>query len=89
MGGFLLRRLMLAVLVCVTVLIVSFALTRLSGDVAVSMAGPNASLQDVETIRHDLRPGPAAAGAVPQLAAAMPCKAISADRSCITRRSPA
>ena len=53
MGGFLLRRLMLAVLVCVTVLIVSFALTRLSGDVAVSMAGPNASLQDVETIRHD------------------------------------
>ena len=53
MVGFLLRRLTLALLVCVTVLIVSFALTRLSGDVAVSMAGPNASLQDVETIRRD------------------------------------
>ena len=53
MIGFLLRRLTLALLVCMTVLVVSFALTRLSGDVAVSMAGPNASLQDVETIRRD------------------------------------
>ena len=53
MVGFLLRRLTLALLVCMTVLVVSFALTRLSGDVAVSMAGPNASLQDVETIRRD------------------------------------
>lgn len=53
MIGFLLRRLTLALLVGITVLIVSFALTRLSGDVAVSMAGPNASLQDVETIRRD------------------------------------
>ncbi len=35
-----------------TVLTISFTLTRLSGDVAVSMAGPQASQQDVETIRH-------------------------------------
>ena len=34
-----------------TVLTISFTLTRLSGDVAVSMAGPNATQQDVETIR--------------------------------------
>lgn len=49
---FLLRRLILAFLVLVTVLTVSFTLTRLSGDVAVSMAGPSASQEDVETIRR-------------------------------------
>ncbi len=47
-----LRRLVLAVLVCATVLVVAFALTRLSGDVAVAIAGPQASAQDVETIRR-------------------------------------
>ncbi len=49
---FLLRRLVLALLVLITVLTVSFTLTRLSGDVAVSMAGPTASQEDVETIRR-------------------------------------
>ncbi len=48
----LLRRLVLAILVCMTVLIVAFALTRLSGDVAVAIAGPQASAADIETIRR-------------------------------------
>ena len=34
-----------------TVLTISFTLTRLSGDVAVSMAGPQASQEDIQTIR--------------------------------------
>jgi peptide/nickel transport system permease protein len=51
MWGFLARRALLAVLVLMTVLTVSFALTRLSGDVAVSMAGPSASALDVDIIR--------------------------------------
>ncbi len=33
-------------------LLVAFALTRLSGDVAVAIAGPQATAADVETIRH-------------------------------------
>jgi peptide/nickel transport system permease protein len=48
---FLLRRVVLAILVMLTVLTISFTLTRLSGDVAVSMAGPQATQADVETIR--------------------------------------
>ena len=48
---FLLRRGLLAVLVLLTVLTVSFALTRLSGDVAVSMAGAQATQEDVDIIR--------------------------------------
>ena len=50
---FLLRRAVLALLVCVTVLVISFALTRLSGDLAVSIAGPNATAQDIEIIRRN------------------------------------
>jgi peptide/nickel transport system permease protein len=46
MRSFILRRLWLAVLVCLTVLVVSFILTRLSGDLAASIAGPNASAAD-------------------------------------------
>lgn len=53
MATFFLRRLLLALLVIMAVLVVAFALTRLSGDVAVSMAGPNASLEDVQVIRRD------------------------------------
>lgn len=53
MAAFFLRRLLLALLVIMAVLVVAFALTRLSGDVAVSMAGPNASLEDVQVIRRD------------------------------------
>lgn len=48
---FLLRRAILAVLVTLTVLTISFALTRLSGDLAVSIAGPQASAADLEIIR--------------------------------------
>ena len=47
------RRAVLAVLVCLTVLVVSFALTRLSGDLAVSIAGPTATAEDVAIIRKN------------------------------------
>jgi len=50
---FLARRAALALLVCVTVLVISFALTRLSGDIAISIAGPNATAQDIATIRRN------------------------------------
>jgi peptide/nickel transport system permease protein len=49
---FLLRRLTVAILVALTVLTLSFLLTRLSGDLAISIAGPNATSQDVEIIRQ-------------------------------------
>src|SRR6202048_2748414 len=47
---FLFRRLWLAALVCLTVLVVSFMLTRLSGDLAASIAGPNATAADIAII---------------------------------------
>ena len=47
---FVLRRLWLAALVCLTVLVVSFILTRLSGDLAASIAGPNATAADIAII---------------------------------------
>jgi len=47
------RRLLLAALVCLTVLIVSFILTRLSGDLAASIAGPNASAADIAIITRN------------------------------------
>ena len=50
MVSFILRRLSLAALVCLTVLVVSFALTRLSGDLAASIAGQNASAADIAII---------------------------------------
>ncbi|MGA7810507.1 ABC transporter permease [Bradyrhizobium sp.] len=50
---FLLRRLRLAALVCFTVLVASFVLTRLSGDLAASIAGPNASAQDIAIITRN------------------------------------
>lgn len=51
MLNFLARRAVLAVLVTFTVLTISFALTRLSGDLAISIAGPQASAADVEIVR--------------------------------------
>ena len=48
---FLGRRLLLALLVTLTVLTVSFALTRLSGDLAIAIAGPQATQADVDIIR--------------------------------------
>lgn len=49
---FFVRRLTVAVLVALTVLTLAFLLTRLSGDLAISIAGPNATAADVETIRQ-------------------------------------
>ncbi len=49
---FVLRRFAVAVLVALTVLTLAFLLTRLSGDLAISIAGPNATAADVETIRQ-------------------------------------
>jgi ABC-type dipeptide/oligopeptide/nickel transport system permease component len=50
---FIVRRLLLAALVCLTVLVVSFILTRLSGDLAASIAGPNASAADIAIITRN------------------------------------
>ena len=51
MVRFLLRRLVLAFLVALTVLSFSFALTRLAGDLATAIAGPNSTAEDVEQVR--------------------------------------
>lgn len=51
---FLLRSLLLAVLVCLTVLIISFALSRLSGNLAINLAGPDASAEAVAKIQREL-----------------------------------
>ena len=48
---FLARRALIALLVTLTVLTISFALTRLSGDLAVAIAGPQANATDEEIIR--------------------------------------
>jgi len=49
---FIARRIALAVLVIITVLTLSFMLTRLGGDLAISIAGPNATAADVQVIRQ-------------------------------------
>jgi peptide/nickel transport system permease protein len=41
---------LLAASVCLTVLVVSFILTRVSGDLAASIAGPNATAADIAII---------------------------------------
>jgi peptide/nickel transport system permease protein len=51
MLAFTLKRLFLALLVAVTVSILTFALLRMAGDVAVSMAGEEATSRDIEEIR--------------------------------------
>jgi peptide/nickel transport system permease protein len=48
---FLVRRLIVALLVAATVMTLAFILTRLSGDLAISIAGPNATQEDIEIIR--------------------------------------
>src|SRR5712672_783587 len=45
------RRLILGILVAFTVMTLAFMLTRLSGDLAISIAGPSATQADVEIIR--------------------------------------
>jgi peptide/nickel transport system permease protein len=51
MVQFIVRRLALGALVALTVMSLAFLLTRLSGDLAISIAGPNATPQDVEIVR--------------------------------------
>jgi ABC-type dipeptide/oligopeptide/nickel transport system permease component len=51
MLNFLIRRLVLALLVCATVLVAAFTLTRIAGDPAVAIAGPQASAEDITAIR--------------------------------------
>jgi ABC-type dipeptide/oligopeptide/nickel transport system permease component len=53
MRWFFVRRLLLAALVCLTVLVISFTLTRLSGDLAASIAGPNATAADIAIITRN------------------------------------
>ena len=48
---FLVRRCIVAAMVAVTVIALAFMLTRLSGDLAISIAGANATQADVEVIR--------------------------------------
>jgi peptide/nickel transport system permease protein len=48
---FLIRRLIVALLVVATVLTLVFVLTRLSGDLAISIAGPGATQLDIDTVR--------------------------------------
>jgi peptide/nickel transport system permease protein len=54
MVRFLVRSLMLGVLVCLTVLIISFVLTRVSGSLAANIAGPDAPPEAIAQIRHEL-----------------------------------
>ena len=51
MFRFIFRRGLLALVVCTAVVGISFLLTRLSGDLAVSVAGPNATASDIEAVR--------------------------------------
>jgi peptide/nickel transport system permease protein len=51
---FFLRRFAVAVLVALTVLTLTFLLTRISGDLAISIAGPDASQADIDKIRQML-----------------------------------
>ena len=51
MLSFLTRRLIVAFLVTATVMTLAFILTRLSGDLATSIAGPNATQADIDAIR--------------------------------------
>ncbi len=51
MIGFVLRRLLLGLMVALTVMTLAFVLTRLSGDLAISIAGPQATQADLDIIR--------------------------------------
>jgi peptide/nickel transport system permease protein len=52
MLAFTLKRLLIALLVAVTVSIISFSLLRLSGDLAQALAGPSSTAADVEAVRQ-------------------------------------
>ncbi|MBV8912348.1 MAG: ABC transporter permease [Acetobacteraceae bacterium] len=53
MLSFVIRRAILALLVCMTVLVISFSLTRVAGDPAMAVAGPQASAADIAAIRKN------------------------------------
>ncbi|MFI5032398.1 MAG: ABC transporter permease, partial [Reyranellales bacterium] len=48
---FFIRRLIVALLVAATVMTLAFIMTRLSGDLAISIAGPSATQADIEAVR--------------------------------------
>src|SRR3954454_13740704 len=50
---FICRRVWMAALVCLTVMVISFVLTRVSGNLAASITGPNASAADVAIITRN------------------------------------
>ncbi|MAM57653.1 MAG: ABC transporter permease [Salinicola sp.] len=53
MGTFIIRRVLVAISVALTISVVSFMLLHLSGDLATSIAGPEATAEQVERIRVD------------------------------------
>lgn len=53
MGTFIVRRILVALGVALTISVVSFMLLHLSGDLAASIAGPEATAEQVEQIRID------------------------------------
>jgi ABC-type dipeptide/oligopeptide/nickel transport system permease component len=54
MVRYILRSLLLAALVCLTVLVISFVLTRFSGNLAINLAGPDATAESIASIEHQL-----------------------------------
>jgi ABC-type dipeptide/oligopeptide/nickel transport system permease component len=54
MARYVLRSLLLAALVCLTVLVISFTLTRFGGNLAINLAGPDASAESIAKIEHQL-----------------------------------
>jgi len=51
---YLLRSLLLAALVCLTVLVISFTLARFGGNLAINLAGPDATPESIAKIEHEL-----------------------------------
>ena len=87
MAGYILRRLVQAVLILIGVSFVAFVLLYvLPADPAQMMVGRTASASgQIEIVRHAARPRPAALRALPQLSLASSRRAISAAP--ISRRS--
>jgi peptide/nickel transport system permease protein len=52
--GYLSRSLLLALLVCLTVLVVSFTLSHIGGNLAINLAGPDASPEAIAKLQHEL-----------------------------------
>ncbi len=52
MSAYLLRRLGIALAVAFTVSLISFFLLHLSGDLATAIAGPEATAEQIEVVRH-------------------------------------